>query len=96
MIRVATTEGLLALAEAAKGSNREMHTPCGVVDPDGRHLLAFQMHHNGAGELRTQWLVKLTGSSTPHIEWLDFPTPLLKRYTYLVESDAVDEQPLLI
>jgi hypothetical protein len=73
-VQITDTPGLLALARDARrrNSNRQANIELleRAIDPDGTHVLVFQMMHNGE-EWRTQWLVKAWDTMEPITLWLD-------------------------
>jgi len=81
-ITVADTPGLLALATDAcqRNSNRQVDIPklALAIDPDGTHILTFQMPHNDV-EWRTKWLVKMADTMDPVEIWLDVSFEALSR-----------------
>ena len=72
LITITDTDRFLKMVINSKGRNRsvDLKEIKGNIDPLGKHLLKFKMVHNSK-ELRTQWLVKVKGSSRPIEIWLD-------------------------
>ena len=69
MTKMADTKTFLALAtEADKlGYSRRVKTSTlkQKIDPDGTHVVEVHMLHGDSGNVRSTWLVKLTGQSEP-------------------------------
>jgi len=68
----ASTKGLMRIARDSEGRNRgpDTYTLSRRIDPEGVHVVAFQMVHNDV-EYRALWMVKVKDSIEPANIWID-------------------------
>jgi len=93
----ATTPQLLVMAEDSQGRNRAVNTEnlSSRIDPDGIHVVAFQMVHNDV-EYRTLWMVKLTDTMDPTNVWIDTDLGVFDQNTRLLDlTELKGEDPCL-
>jgi len=73
-VKVADTETFLALCLEADRRKRNRSVVWerlqDRLDPDGLHMVAMSMVHND-GEVRANWMLKMTDSMEPVSVWLD-------------------------
>ena len=93
----ATTRELMKMAHDSQGRNRAVNTEAlsEKIDPDGVHVVAFQMVHNDV-EYRTLWMVKLADSMDPTNVWIDVDPKVFDDNTRLLDlSELRGEDPCL-
>jgi len=80
-ITIVDTATFMRHARAAEGTGRciDRVKVAGVIDPDGRHLLAGTYPYALPHAERTLWLVKLRASMVPARMWLDVPCKAWQR-----------------
>ena len=84
---VTNTKGIVHLALNASGRNRSVYEDRFIqaVDPDGFHVLGFQMLHNDI-EMRTQWFCKMKDTDKPAEIWLDVDFDVLERSIITIDE----------
>lgn len=69
MVPFASTKKLLKLVRKAneRGYNRRVNSETleDEIDPDGRHVVWWNMLEGDSGIVRTSWMVKVRGSDEP-------------------------------
>ena len=85
---VTSSDGLLCLAENARGRNRSVHEDrlARDIDPNGTHVMGIKILHNNT-EWRTQWFCKMRDTSAPATIWLDVSFEALKLLTQEMEVE---------
>ena len=80
------TPGFKALARDSEARNQGPSKELlRLLDPDGRHVLAFSMVHNGV-ELRNMWMCKLKDRDDPVKVLMDNGFEEFKNYTAVVNT----------
>ena len=82
VVVVTDTLGMRKLINDARHRNRG--PVAGIadrLDPNGTHICGLRFPHNDAGEWRSQWFVKETGSEKPCVFFMDNDGELFDRFT---------------